>query len=375
MAEIHASAGGNGHRRRQPHGDAARMASAAWAFTTRRVPRNVAARFVLDGRAPAAGDLVLARVDALGHHAGLQLPSGRRKQLFPRDEIVVAYGNRYAPSQFEAVVPQTLGPCHLVAGGGVAAKALSWHARIEKGPTQITPIGLLCDEGGTIVNLRDHAFDSADRNVAPWPPTLAVVGTSMDSGKTQTAAWLVKGLTSAGLRAGYAKVTGTGAGGDTWLLRDAGADPVIDFTDAGLASTYLASPVEIERVYATLMTQMARAGVDAVVLELADGILQLETAALLDAALFRETVSGIVFTACDSMGAVAGCQWLRDHELPLIGVSGVLSSAPLQMREAEQATSLPVYSRRQLGQARIAMQILETAQTSDQPDLVSKPSS
>jgi hypothetical protein len=111
----------------------------------------------------------------------------------------------------------------------------------------------------------------------------------------------------------------------TWLLRDAGADPVIDFTDAGLASTYLASRPEIERVYATLMTQMARAGVDAAVLELADGILQLETAALLDAALFRETVSGILFTACDSMGAVAGCQWLRDHELPLIGVSGVLS--------------------------------------------------
>jgi hypothetical protein len=31
------------------------------------------------------------------------------------------------------------------------------------------------------------------------------------------------------------------------------------------------------------------------------------------------------------------------------------------MREAEQATNLPVYSRRQLGQARIAVQILETA--------------
>jgi hypothetical protein len=75
-------------------------------------------------------------------------PEGRRKLLFVGDEIVVAYGNRYAPNQFEAVVPKTLGPCHLVAAGGVAAKALSWHASVSKGATQITPLGLITDPTG-----------------------------------------------------------------------------------------------------------------------------------------------------------------------------------------------------------------------------------
>ena len=48
---------------------------------------------------------------------------------------------------------------------------------------------------------------------------------------------MVKGLTGAGYRVGAAKVTGTGAGGDLWLMRDHGAYEALDFTDAGMATT------------------------------------------------------------------------------------------------------------------------------------------
>src|SRR5262245_39093163 len=246
------------------HG-AARLRAASWAFTTRRVPRGAATRVLDEARAPKPGDLVLARIDELGFHTSLQLPDGRRKQLFVGDEVVVAYGNRYAPSQFEAIVPNTLAPCHLVASGGVAAHARSWHSRAAKGPTQITPIGLLADASGEPTNLRDFAMQPVDRLVKNRPATVAVVGTAMDSGKTQTAAYVVKGLTLAGLSVGYAKVTGTGAGGDTWLLKDAGAAPVLDFTDAGLVSTYLVPADEIERVLTTLVAHMVAARVDAIV--------------------------------------------------------------------------------------------------------------
>src|SRR5262245_269365 len=99
----------------------ARLMRAAWAFTTRRVPRGAVCKMVRPSSAPKPGDLVLARIDVIGYHSNLQLPDGRRKHLFAGDEVVVTYGNRYAPSQFEAVVPETLGPCHLVASGGVAA--------------------------------------------------------------------------------------------------------------------------------------------------------------------------------------------------------------------------------------------------------------
>ncbi len=348
--------------RQQPQSDADRLRRASWAFTTRRVTRQQHFRISHQATPPQPGDLVLARIDALGFHRGLQLRNGRKNNLFPGDEVVVAYGNRYAPNQFEAVVPKTLGPCHLVAGGGVAAKALSWHAQINgKGPTLITPIGLLLRTDGETANLRDYAIEPVEVLDAPPPTTIAVVGTAMDSGKTSSAAYLVRGLVRAGLRAGYAKITGTGAGGDTFLLKDAGADPVLDFTDAGFVSTYLLELPALERILVTLVAHLDRAGVDAIVLEIADGILQAETAALIESPTFRSIVSGVFFAAGDAMGAVAGCHWLTQRKLVIAGLGGLLTAAPLQSLEATKATGLRTYTREDLEQPHVARSILSGA--------------
>jgi poly(3-hydroxybutyrate) depolymerase len=343
--------------------DVARLRRASWAFTTRRVPHRAASSTIPPNGTPLAGDLVLARVDALGHHDGLQLANGRRRQLFVGDEIVLAYGNRYACSQFEALVPETMGPCHLVAAGGIAARAVSWHDRIVKGPTHITPVALLANEDGRRVNLRDFAVDPIALAIDSTPTVIAVLGSAMDSGKTQTAAFLVRGLAAGGLRAGYAKVTGTGAGGDTWLLKDAGANPVLDFTDAGLASTYMASPEEIDCVLVTLIAHIARHGVDAIVLEIADGIFQRETAALLRSAMFARFVGGTVLAARDAMGASAGAESLRAVSIPVLALSGLLSASPLQCAEARAATGIPVYTREGLATAGNAMEIIGRAQS------------
>ena len=349
---------------RRAHGvhglDMQRLRRAAWSYTTRRVSPGLAG-LTDEAVAPRAGDLVLARVDAIGHHSGLQLADGRRRTLFVGDEIVVAYGNRYAPNQFEAVVPKTLGPCQLVAAGGMAAKALSWHASISKPATRITPLGLLAGPDGRPVNLRQYALPSLDVLPAALPPAIAVVGTAMDSGKTQTCGYLVRGLSSAGYRVGYAKITGTGAAGDPWFLRDAGADPVLDFTDAGLVSTYLVPPREVERSVMTLVGHLVEARVDAIVFEVADGVLQTETALLLASDVFQSVVSGVVFAASDAMGAVAGARSVRELDLPLLALSGVLTASPLQQREAEKATDLPVFSRQNLAREMTARRILNMA--------------
>lgn len=340
--------------------ESARLRRAAWASTTRRVHGPL---FIGESaRAPVPGDLFLARVDAIGLHAGLQLPDGRRRRLFVGDEIVVAYGNRYAPNQFEAVVPKSFGPCQLVAGGGVAARVLSWHGSITRQATQITPLAVIAGASGATANLMDYALPSLDRIPTQHPRTLVVCGTAMDSGKTQTAAFLVKGLSLAGLRVGFAKVTGTGSGGDTWLLKDSGASPVLDFTDAGLASTYLEPAWEIQRVFTTLVGHLAHANVDAIVLEIADGVLQVETAALLQSKLFSSTVDGVLFASGDAMGALAGENWLRRHRLPLIALSGIVSSSPLQRQEAAKSTGLPVLDRQDLLREQTALGLLSAAE-------------
>jgi len=342
--------------------DAIRLKRASWAFTTRRVNKDLAHSIAQPKGSPNTGDLVLARVDTIGHHAGLQLAHGRRKVMFEGNEIVVAYGNRYASSQFEALLPETMGPCHLVAGGGVASRAISWHNKITKGPTHITPIGLLLDANGQRMNLNDFAIKPKYTIKTP-PITIAVVGTSMDSGKTQTAAYFARGLIANGLKVGYAKITGTGAGGDTWLLIDAGASPVLDFTDAGMATTYMATPEEIECILITLVDQIAQEGVDAIILEIADGVFQRETAALLQSPVFNQLVGGMIVAARDSMGASAGVNWLNDKRTsPVLALSGVISSAPLQAEEAKTALNLPVYDREDLATASTAINLLDLSQ-------------
>lgn len=289
---------------------------------------------------PEPGDIVLARVEELGQHHRLELWSGRRARMFPEDEIVLAYGNRYAPDAFEAEIPHDLSPCHLVAAGGIASRMVSRHVNFSE-PTEITPIGLLARPDGRRLNLTDWGL-------GPPPPaeqqplSIAVIGSAMNAGKTTAAANLVKGLAQAGWRVGAAKVTGTGAGGDVWFLTDAGADPVYDFTSVGLPSTYRAGSASIERALTQLHGHLAAAGVDAMVLEVADGMYQSETAELLRSEAFSRRVDGVIFAANDALSAVAAVDQVRELDLPLVAISGRVTASPLAARETAEATGLPV---------------------------------
>ncbi len=319
---------------------ASRLGGAKRAYTTRTADLGAARQLLLTGAVPRAGDLVLARVLRIGQHSGLQLPGWRRAALFAGDEIIVTYGNRYAPDQFEARVPDNLGPCHLVAAGGIAATARSWHSRMKR-PTEIEPLGLLANAAGVPLNVAD--FRLVDDNVTParMPCVIAVVGTMMNAGKTTAAAHLIRGMVLRGLRVGAAKVTGTGAMGDVALMADAGAHRVMDFVDFGYVSTYRVPHPEVEHILRQSIMHVGRSS-DAVVIEVADGLYQEETAALLKSATFRRLVTGVVFASADSMGAAAGVEWLEQRGLPVLAVSGSVTASPLGIEETSRTTRLPV---------------------------------
>lgn len=317
-----------------------RVALARKSFTTRRVDFSDV-KGLLRAANPAPGDLVLARVEAIGQHTRLEEHFGRRAKLYLGDEIIVTYGARYAPDQFEAEVPADLSPCDLVAGGGVAARVLNRHCRMSKA-TRISPIGLLLDAQGRTINLGRYALPEAQAPQAVLPQVIAVVGSSMNAGKTTTAAGLIHGLSRAGLRVGGIKVTGTGSGGDLWSMGDAGAAWTFDFTDMGHATTAGLAEAEVERIAAGLVRHTASLGADIIVLEVADGLFQRETAALVGSHLFHDLVDGVVFAAGDALGAVGGIKWLRQRQLPVIALSGLLTASPLAMREAAAHVDVPV---------------------------------
>jgi hypothetical protein len=147
------------------------------------------------------------------------------------------------------------------------------------------------------------------------------------------------------------KVTGTGAGGDTHLFVDSGAKPVLDFTDFGFASTYLLPPEQVRAIFVALLAELGRDGPDAIVVEIADGLFQPETARLISDPVFAATVDHVVFAAGDALGAAFGCAKLAGVGLPVSAVSGLLTSSPLATAEARRAVQLPVLSVEELASA------------------------
>jgi|GEM_PF-201301 len=311
------------------------------AFSTRRVPPSAMKTLITDMVRPLTGDLVLARVDEIWNHRKLELTDGRRALMFPGDEIVVCYGNRYAPDQFEGIVPSDLSPCDLVAAGGIAACELVRHQRM-KPPTKITPLGLIADAEGRRLNVLDFRLDAPEDR--PVLPALLALGTSMNAGKTLTSTSMVRGFKRAGMKVAALKITGTGAGGDMWIVRDAGADFTLDFTDAGYASTYLTPIDDIVALTYRLMNHATRQGAQVAVIEIADGLHQLETSQLIRRQEILDLAVGTMFASYDAMGAVQGVSELREAGHDILGLSGQLGRAPLGVREAEAATGLKVYS-------------------------------
>lgn len=337
-----------------------RLSQAKRAYTARHFTGLDTAQLLTDpALVPQPGDLLLARVTRLGKHVQLEQASGRKASLFVGDEIVVTYAARYAPDQFEAHVPADLSPCHLVAGGGVAASVMNKHLSVTMA-TEITPLGLLADALGQRLNLRQRAL-AMPKATGRRPAVIASVGTSMNAGKTTSAAHLIRGLVRAGYKVGAAKVTGTGSGNDPWLLRDAGAHAVLDFTDAGYASTHLLDLAALQGVMQLLMANLAAQQVDVIVLEVADGLLQGETALLLQSLEFSHAVDGLVFSSGDAMGAAGGASCLRQHGLRVLALCGVLTKSPLARREAQHATGLPVLGLEELGDPVTAHGLLHSA--------------
>lgn len=318
---------------------------------------------------PKAGDVVVARVTEILNHKRVETPESRKAILFPGALVMLAYGHRYAADQFLAHVPDSLTPCHLVAAGGVAGMVTEQHVSVDD-PTRIEPLGLLADDLG-IVNLTRFAPYALNPVPSPGataaelagalpgrPTVIGVLGTSMNSGKSTAMSTLVNGLTNAGLKVSAGKSTGTGAGNDPMIYRDGGAAKVLDFTDFGYPTTFKLDFEQVRSLTVNVIDALSETDTDVVVVEIADGVYQGETARLLRDPLFHAVVDRIVFAAGDALGAVGGVRELQAAGLDVAAVSGVLTSSPLATAEARAVLSVPVIDTYELTEAAVSTALL-----------------
>jgi hypothetical protein len=327
-------------------------------YALRRVPEASFAHLLPCPETPYRGVIALAEVEKVGKNTNLELSNGRRCALHEGDTLAVVFGNRYATMQFEGYARTNGAHCDLLSMGGLCGLVESRHVSVGE-PTKLHLLGAIGDENQRQLQLTDYALRPASRfENNRWLTrdirVMVVCGTSMDSGKTHSVMSAIMGLRRRGHRVAGIKLTGSAAGRDTWNMLDAGADVALDFIDGGFPSTYLCTPEELLNLHNSLLGEATVQGAEWAVIEIADGLLQPETAALLRSPWFRSTVDHFLFAAGEPMAALAGVTMLRNWEVEPLAVSGVVSMSSLSIREAEEATKVRCLTAAQLQNGELA---------------------
>jgi hypothetical protein len=314
------------------------------AFTLR---KNQIATYSFTDQEPRAGDVVYGRLARLGFHQRLENKSGRLHAVNAGSRATFVYGNRYAPDHYEGLVPdRARTEVDLLARSGVIGVVQSKNSMLVD-PTRVRVLGYLTTPEGTVLNTRDYPLivpgrrEKGDRARAKM---ILVVGSSMNSGKSMTAVACCWALSSMGYSVRGSKITGTASLKDILHMNDAGAQIYNDFTHFGYPSTYLLSAEDLLRIFNDTDLKFANQPRNFWVVEIADGLLQRETAMLLAAPDVQSRIHRLIFCASDALGCIGGIGILEERfGLVPHAVSGRVSSAPLAVRELGDYTSIPVF--------------------------------
>jgi len=296
---------------------------------------------------PLPGDLVYGAISCIGQHSSLENASGRIHMIHDGTKAIFVFGNRYAPDFYEGLVPdKIIEEVDLLARSGVIGIVKTKNSLI-KDPTKVKVLGYVCNGNGDVLNTQDFPLIKPRNEIKKYPRSkmILVCGTSMNSGKSMAAAACCWALTSMGYNVRASKITGTASLKDILHMNDAGANPYADFTYLGYPSTYLLTKEQLLGIFNQLDLKYANNPKNFWIAELADGIIQRETAMLLSTPEFISRVYRLIFCANDAFGAIGGLRTLKENfNLVPDAISGICSSSPLHLRELSEFTDIPVFN-------------------------------
>lgn len=309
------------------------------------VPKSHIKYFDLVDKPPAVGDLMYGEVSLIGHHNTLESRSARIHIIHDKTRAVFVFGNRYAPNHYEGFVPPVLGATvDLLSRSGLVGE-VSFQNELISAPTKVRMLGYVCDKEARVLNTKDYVLIHPRKTsrTGRGSKLILCVGTTMNCGKSYAAAACCYALSSKGKKVRAAKITGTASLKDILLMEDCGAQHIVDFSYFGYPSTYMLDHEELMRLFHAVDMKYGNNPTNYLVVEFADGILQRETAMLLQTPEVRSRIHKLVFCAQDASGVYGGLQLLREQfDLVPTAISGVCSSSPLTIREIKEFTDVPI---------------------------------
>jgi len=301
----------------------------------------------------ATGDYVVGEVTDILSGRMIELTSGRMIEVAEGDLVVGAFGIRHATleatGRWDAIEED--GRMHLLTAAGLLGRCTSLSSVLSPLPA---------------LRYRGHVTRSAGKLrmadfVSPPPerpfetPTILIVGSSMSAGKTTAARILIRQLKRIGLEVVGAKLTGAGRYRDILTMRDAGADAIFDFVDAGLPSTVCPEP-EYRRVLKDLLSRLAGAEADVAVLEVGASPLEPYNGAVAVAAL--EGHVRLTLLCASDPYAVLGV--VEAYGLRPDLVTGIATNTRAAVELVDRLTGLPALNVRDKAALPDLMRLIET---------------
>jgi hypothetical protein len=317
-------------------------------IATRCVSEYILNKELASTRAPKAGDVGIFEVVEVDRHSSMQCTDRRSHSIFDGDFIMAVFGDRYATAQYEGYVPkEVMDIYHIIGAGGVIgivhSKNAAWK---DYEPTSVRLVGYCCEQDGSVINtlFRNHERVAFNGSLPNQAKVILSVGSTMDSGKTTTAAHIARGLKTTGKNVIFIKLTGTVYTKDIDYVTDCGADHAVDFSNVGFPSTFLIDKGTILDIYQSLLKQISKFNPDYIVMEIADGLFQRETAFLLSDENFMKTIHNVVFSCGDSLSVMAGLQVLSNWNIRPCMISGRFTMSPLLIQEVKEQMNIPVHT-------------------------------
>ena len=279
----------------------------------------------------ATGDFVVGRVSGRRNRLfHCETKTGRMAGIARGDLMVGALGQRAAT--LEGV------------GDWRAMQALTSAGLFAKG-TSMSP--MLPDF--VRLNYRGHVMHNGEKramadciSIPEAPefamPVILLVGTSMSSGKTTSGQIIIRALRFLGLRVTAAKLTGASRYRDILSFRDAGADHIFDFVDAGLPST-VCGEAAYEPALQLMLGHIMSTGSDVAVIEAGASPLEPYNGALVMEQLHPHVRMSIL-CAMDPYAALGVQHAFATHLQPDL-VAGPATNTDAGVRLVQQLTGLP----------------------------------
>jgi len=286
-------------------------------------------------------------VEALSHEGknnAFEHLSGRLGKLFQKDIIPAVLGQRKALKEYSGKIPNVINPgdeLYFLCESGLVGEIQGFNESWGQ-PMKVKVIGSVIKNGKQL-NIKDFDIDSKD-TIENSAPIIAIVGTSMDCGKTTMICKSAEHFKSNGDKIARAKRTGVAFMQDPLKMIDAGIHPVIDFVDAGLPSTCGDSKKAINAAI-SVIKKVNNSKPHAIIAEFGDGIMgEYNVSNILKNEWFHKQIKVLIVSANDLTGVWGAKQIINSMGLKIDLITGPVANNLTGVDYIEKNINIPAES-------------------------------